>query len=105
MKLPGNLGDLMEQAIKLKGSMEEVQRELDSKTVSASSGGGMVTVTVTGSLELRAVEIDPAVVNPADITMLQDLIRAASNEGLRKAKEMGKAEMMKLTGGLPIPGF
>lgn len=105
MKLPGNLGELMEKAMQLQGNVQEMQKELEKKTVQASAGGGMVTATVNGALEVVAVEIDPTVVDPNDIAMLQDLVKAAVNEAARKAKDMLKEEMAKLTGGLPIPGF
>jgi DNA-binding YbaB/EbfC family protein len=73
--------------------------------VEATSGGGMVTAVVNGKFELMAIRIEKDVVNPDDIDMLQDLIIAAVNEGVRKAQEMASAEMAKVTGGMKLPGM
>jgi DNA-binding YbaB/EbfC family protein len=73
--------------------------------VEASAGGGMVSVLVNGRHELVSLKIEKEVVNPEDLDMLQDLIIAAVNEGVRKAQEMATAEMAKITGGLSIPGL
>lgn len=80
-----------------------LQQELASKTTSASSGGGMVTVTADGQGQVRKIQIDPAVVNPADVEMLEDLILVAVSEALKKAAELQQEEMRKLTGGLQLP--
>jgi DNA-binding YbaB/EbfC family protein len=82
-----------------------VQEELVAKTVEATSGGGMVTAVVNGKFELISIRIEKDVVNADDIDMLQDLIVAAVNEGVRKAQEMASAEMAKVTGGMKIPGM
>jgi hypothetical protein len=95
----------MKQAQKLQEKMAKVQEELAAKTVEATSGGGMVTAIVNGKFELVAIRIEKDVVNPEDIDMLQDLIVAAVNEGVRKAQEMASAEMAKVTGGMKIPGM
>jgi DNA-binding YbaB/EbfC family protein len=100
-----NLSHLMKQAQKLQSKMAELQAELGNRTVSAQSGGGMVEVTVNGRQELLALRIDPEVANPDDVEMLQDLILAAVNEALNRAREMLAQEMGKLTGGLPLPGL
>jgi len=100
-----NFGNLMKQAKKIQERMARLQEELALKTVEASAGGGMVTVVVTGKGELLSLKVEKEVVNPEDIEMLQDLIVAAVNEGLRKAQEMTAAEMAKITGGLSIPGM
>lgn len=102
-----NLGNLMRQAQKMQEKMAEMQKELAVKTCEASSGGGMVTATVNGSQELVALKIDPSVVDPNDIDMLQDLVVAAVNEGVRRSKQMVSEEMSKLTSGLGmnIPGL
>lgn len=105
MKLPGDLGALFEQAQQMQENIQAVQAELEDKTVEASAGGGMVVAEVTGGLKVVSIRIDPTVVDTSDVEMLQDLVAAAVNEGLRKAKEMMKEEMSKLTGGVPIPGF
>jgi hypothetical protein len=96
---------MMKQAQKLQEKMVKVQEELAAKTVEATSGGGMVTAVVNGKFELMAIRIEKDVVNPDDIDMLQDLIIAAVNEGVRKAQEMASAEMAKVTGGMKLPGM
>lgn len=83
----------------------ELQEELAGKTVEATAGGGMVAVTVNGKFEVLSLRIEKEVVNPEDVEMLQDLIIAAVNEGVRKAQEMSAAEMAKITGGMQIPGL
>ncbi len=95
----------MKQAQKLQEKMAKVQEELALKTVEATSGGGMVTAVVNGKFELMAIRIEKDVVNPDDIDMLQDLIIAAVNEGVRKAQEIASAEMAKVTGGMKLPGM
>jgi hypothetical protein len=99
------LGDLMKQAQKLQSKMMELQEELAGKTVEATAGGGMVAVVVNGKQELVSLKIDPEVVNREEIEMLQDLIIAAANEGIRKAQQIWTEEMRKLTGGMVIPGL
>ena len=81
------------------------QEELEEKTVEASAGGGMVTVIANGKKEIMEISIDPEVIDPDDVEMLQDLIMAAINEALRQADEMVQSEMGKLTGGMGIPGM
>jgi DNA-binding YbaB/EbfC family protein len=108
MKGIPNMGNLMKQAQQLQEKMARLQEELAEKTVEASSGGGMVTVVVNGRQEIVSMNIDPEVINPDDAQMLQDLIQAAVNDGLSKAKSMASEEMSRLTGGLnipPIPGL
>jgi hypothetical protein len=95
----------MKQAKKMQERIASIQAELESKTVEATAGGGMVTVVVNGKFELLSLKIDKEVVNPADVDMLEDLIVAAVNEGIRKAQEMATAEMSKITGGFNIPGL
>lgn len=96
---------LMQQARDVQGKMADMQNELAAKQVSSSAGGGMVTVTVNGCNELVELKIDREVINPDDPQMLQDLIKAAVNDAIRKALAMSKEEMAKLTGGLDIPGL
>ncbi|MEW6658563.1 MAG: YbaB/EbfC family nucleoid-associated protein [Thermodesulfobacteriota bacterium] len=100
-----NLAGLMKQAQKLQSKMAEMQAEVGNRTVSAQAGGGMVEAVVNGRLELVSLRIDPEVANPEDVDMLQDLILAAVNEALNRAREMMAQEMAKLTGGLQIPGM
>lgn len=80
--------------------MEETTRELEEKEVTAAAGGGAVEVTVTGKKEVKSVKLNPEVVDPDDIEMLEDLIVAATNEALRKIEEISQSEMAKITGGL-----
>ncbi len=100
-----DMGKMMKQAQQMQAKMMRVQEELETKTVEAASGGGMVTAVVNGKHELVSLKIEKDVVDPADIEMLQDLVVAAVNEGVRKAHEMAQEEMSKLTGGLNIPGM
>jgi DNA-binding YbaB/EbfC family protein len=95
----------MKQAKKMQERMARLQEELETKTVEASSGGGMVSVVVNGKFEIIVLKIEKDVVNAEDVEMLQDLVMAAINEGVRKAQEMTTAEMSKITGGLNIPGL
>lgn len=99
------MGDIMKKAQQMKANMEKIQEELAVREVEASAGGGMVSVTITGAQEITTLTIDQSVIDPDDAEMLQDLIQAAVNEGLRKSKEMMQEEMAKITGGLPIPGL
>jgi DNA-binding YbaB/EbfC family protein len=85
--------------------MAEMQEEVGNRTVTAQAGGGMVEAVANGRLELVSLRIDPEVANPDDVEMLQDLILAAVNEALNRAREMMAQEMAKLTGGMQIPGL
>lgn len=98
-------GDIMKQAQAIQERMAKLQEEAAKKEVEASAGGGMVTVKLNGKQELLAVKIDPEVVKSGDIEMLQDLLVAAMNEGLRKSQELISDEMKGMTGGLNIPGL
>ena len=100
-----DFGSMMKQAKKLQEKMAGLQKELESKMVEATAGGGMVSVVVNGKFELQSLKIEREVVSPDDVDMLQDLILAAVNEGIRKAQGMASSEMAKLTGGLNIPGL
>jgi DNA-binding YbaB/EbfC family protein len=100
-----NLGNIMNQAKMMQNKLAQIQEEMGNKTVEASSGGGMVTVTANGRQEVLSVKIEPEVVNSDDVEMLQDLIQAAVNDALRKAQELVAQEMAKVTGGIKIPGL
>ena len=100
-----NFNTIMKQAKKMQERMASLQKELETKTVEAQAGGGMVRVVVNGKYELISLKIEKEVVNPEDIEMLQDLITAVVNEGIRKSQEMASSEMAKITGGLNIPGM
>jgi len=95
----------MKQAKKIQERIASLQQELEKKTVEASAGGGMVSVVVNGKYEIVSLKIEKEVVNPEDVEMLQDLIVAAVNEGMRKVQEMTASEMAKITGGLNFPGL
>ena len=96
---------MLRQAQQLQKRMAQLQEELESASVTATAGGGVVTVVVTGKLTVESIEIDPEVVSPDDVDILQDLIMAAVNEGLSNAQEMVSSRMSELTGGLNIPGL
>lgn len=100
-----NLGNIMKQAKKMQERISQLQKELEAKTIEAQAGGGMVKAVVNGKFEIVSLKIEKDVVNPGDVEMLQDLITAAVNEGIRKAQEMASQEMAKITGGLNIPGM
>ncbi|MGI6732706.1 MAG: YbaB/EbfC family nucleoid-associated protein [Anaerovoracaceae bacterium] len=109
-KKPGGGGQAamqkqMQQMQAMQKKMEEMQARLDEQEVTATAGGGAVSVTVNGKRELTSIVIQPEAVDPDDVEMLQDLIIAAVNEGLRQIEELSSAEMQKLTGGLGIPGL
>ena len=101
----GGMGNLMKQAQQMQQKMLKLQEEIAKRTLDASVGGGMVTVTVNGKSEVLRIKIEPQVVDPDDVEMLEDLVVAGVNEALRKAQEMVSEEMSKLTGGLKIPGL
>ena len=100
--MPGNMANLMKQAQKMQRQMEENQKDLETKTVEATAGGGAVRVVVNGRKELMEVELKPEVVDPDDVEMLQDLIVAAVNEALRNADAMVNNSMGQITGGLNL---
>jgi DNA-binding YbaB/EbfC family protein len=100
-----NLSDMMKQAKELQEKMGAMQSELTSKTVTGSAGGGMVTARMNGKGELLGLTIEKEIVRPEDVEMLQDLIVAAVSDGARKAADLGRDELSKLTGGLKIPGL
>ncbi|MCL2791118.1 MAG: YbaB/EbfC family nucleoid-associated protein [Desulfobulbus sp.] len=100
-----NINELMKQAQQFQEKLATVQNELGNHQVSGSAGAGMVVVTVNGRGELLGITIEQALVQPENIGILQDLVVSAVNDGLNKAKELGKAEMARLTGGFNIPGL
>ncbi len=102
--MPGNMQNIMKQAQKMQKQMEELQAEMELKTLEVSSGGGAVTVVVSGKKEIKSITLKPEIVDPDDIEMLQDLILTAVNEAIRQAEEMMGSEMAKVTGGLGMPG-
>ena len=99
--MPGNMSNLMKQAQRMQRQMEEQQAELENKEFSATAGGGVVEVTVTGKREVSKVKIDPEAVDPDDVEMLEDLILTCVNEALRKVDSAQAAELGKFN----IPGL
>ena len=99
------LGDIMKQAQRLKAEMDRLQAEAATKIVEGSAGGGMVTVVANGKGDLLSVKIDPEVARGEDLEMLQDLVVAAANDALRRARELLAQEISRLTGGLNLPGL
>jgi hypothetical protein len=98
-----NIGKMLKQAQQIQQRMGEMQNELAEKTVEGASGGGMVKATMTGKGELRALRLDPSIIDPADPTLLEDLVIAAVNDARAKMERMVAEEMGKLTGGLSLP--
>ena len=98
--MPGNMNNLMKQAQRMQRQMEEQQKILEEKEYSAQTGGGAVSIKMNGKKEVLELTLNPEVVDPDDIEMLQDLIVAATNEALRQAEEASTALMGKMTGGL-----
>jgi len=101
----GMMGDMMKQVQQMQQKMAEMQAELEKATVEGSAGGGMVKVISNGKHEIISVSIDPEVVDPTDIDMLQDLVAAAVNQAREKIQEMQSEQMSSVTGGMNIPGL
>ncbi len=99
-----NMNAMLKQVQKMQADMAKAQEELKNEIVEASSGGGMVTVKVSGDLEVREVRIDPEAVDPDDVELLQDMVLAAVNEALRAAQELAASKLNAATGGLGGPG-
>jgi len=99
----GNMGQLLQQAQKMQREVERVQEEIKNSKIDATSGGGVVKVTIDGNHELKSLTIDPKAVDPDDVEMLQDLIIAACNEASRKLEEYSTAKMNDVTGGVKMP--
>ena len=100
-----NMQQLMKQAQKMQKQMEEAQAALDTREITATAGGGMVEVVITGKKEIKSIKINPDVVDPDDVETLEDLVLVAVNEAVRQAAELEQKEMGKLTGGLPTGGL
>ncbi len=114
MPQPPNMNQMMKQVQKMQADMAKAQEELKHESVEASAGGGMVTVKVSGELEILSLVIDPSAVDPEDVELLQDMVQAAANEALRSAQELAATKMGAATGdlggaggmgGLGIPGL
>ncbi|MDR2551025.1 MAG: YbaB/EbfC family nucleoid-associated protein [Desulfobulbus sp.] len=100
-----NINELMKQAQQFQEKLATVQSDLGNQQVSGSAGAGMVVATLNGRGKLLGIAIEKALVQPDNVEMLQDLVVSAVNDGLNKAKELGKSEMSRLTGGFNIPGL
>ena len=106
MKNPlGNMANLMKQAQAMQAQMAKLQEEAATKTVTGTAGGGMVSVTANGGMEIVSIVINPEVVKSGDVDMLQDLILAAANDALKNARQMMADQMKSVTGGMNIPGL
>ena len=101
----GNMANLMTQAQAMQAQMAKLQEEAATKTVTGTAGGGVVTVTANGAMEIVNILIDPDAVKSGDAEMLQDVVLAASNDALKKARQMMADHMKSVTGGMNIPGL
>ncbi|MGN0558725.1 MAG: YbaB/EbfC family nucleoid-associated protein [Acutalibacteraceae bacterium] len=101
----GNIQQLARQAQKMQEDMDTVTKELEEKDYTATAGGGAVSVTVKGTMEISSIEIKPEVVDPEDVEMLSDLVIAAVNEAIRNAKAEKEEKLEKISGGINIPGL
>jgi nucleoid-associated protein EbfC len=103
-----NLNQMMKQVQQMQAEMAKAQEQLKSEVVEASAGGGMVTVKISGDLQIREIRIDPDAVDPEDVELLQDMVLAATNEAIRSAQELAASKMGGVTGGLGdlgLPGM
>jgi DNA-binding YbaB/EbfC family protein len=105
MPQPPNINKMLKQVQQMQVDMAKAQEELKNEVVEASAGGGMVTVKVSGDLELKEIRIDPDAVDPDDVELLQDMVLAATNEAIRSAQELANRKLGGLTGGLDIGGL
>ena len=94
---------ILQQVKDMQGRFETIQKELESKTVTGSAGGGMVTVEADGKGTVRRVKLDPSVVNPADVEMLEDLVAIAVSEAQKKAQALQQDQMQQMAGGMQLP--
>jgi len=105
MPQPPNMNKMLAQVQKMQQDMVAAQEQLKNETVEASAGGGMVKVVVSGDLEVKSITIAPDAIDPEDPELLQDMVLAAVNEGLRSAQELAANKMGGLTGGLDLGGL
>ena len=101
----GGFGNMMKQVQEMQAKMAAMQEELANMEIEASAGGGMVKVVANGKNEIKSITIDPEVVDPEDVEMLQDLIVAAVNQAQQKSQELQQEQMAQITGGLNLPGL
>lgn len=101
-----NLGELMKQAQEMQARMTEMQAQLENLEVTGTAGGGMVSAVLSGKGALKKISIDPSLLDPSDVEVIEDLIVAAHNDAKSRLEERVSEEMAKITGGLPLPpGF
>lgn len=100
-----NIGQIAKMAQQVQAQMAQAQEELRETTLEATAGGGAVRVTITGAQEVRAVEIDPGAVDPAEVEMLQDLVMTAFNDAISRSKQLERERMASIAGGLGLPGM
>ena len=100
----GNMQGMLQKVQKMQAQMQKAQEELQARTFETTAGGGAVKVVVTGKKEMQSITIDPQVVDPDDVEMLQDLIVAAVNEAMKEVDRVSEEEMGKITGGVKLPG-
>lgn len=106
MKNPfGNMSNILKQAQAMQEQMARIQEQAATKTATGTAGGGSVTVTANGAMQIVSVAIDPEVGKSGDVDMLQDLVLAATNDALRKAKDLMEQDMKAITGGMKMPGL
>ncbi len=101
----GNLGGMLKQAMEVKEKVEKIKETLGDERIEAAAGGGMVSVVLNGRFELESIKIDPEIIDKEDPEMLETLIRAAINDGVRRAQELVKEKMTEVTGGINLPGL
>ncbi len=100
-----NMNNMMRQMQKIQRKMEETQEKVNETEMEANSGGGAVTVKINGKREILSVKIDPEIVDPEDVEMLEDLVMVAVNDAIKQAGQLQENEMGRITGGLNIPGL
>ena len=105
MPQPPNINKMLKQVQQMQVDMAKAQEQLKNEVVEASAGGGMVTVKVSGDLEVKEIRIDPEAVDPEDVELLQDMVLAATNEAIRSAQELANRKLGGLTGGLDLGGL
>ena len=103
--MPGNMNNMMKQVQKMQKQMEETQKKLEESEVTATAGGGAIEVVVNGKKEVKSVTIDPDILDPEEVEMLQDLIMVAVNDAISQVTKQSEDEMGKITGGMNIPGI
>ena len=103
MPMGGNMNNMLKQAQKMQRDMEKAQEELEAQVLEVSSAGGTVTVTITGKKEIQSIKLDPSVVDPEDVEMLEDILTVAVNEAIAKVNELTEKAFGGITGGMGMP--